>query len=322
MATNTAAATTGAATPTATGGTVGPTTPGGAHGGATGGPPTTNPGGGQPPPPPPPPPQGGNGNPLPRRDLDPPLENVMDAFKSDQRNDPQVAVKMHDKLNTELIGTRDSTHHGYVMLAKTDKRLVVVHRLSYYQAPFGTTNKAWHQKLFAFTGDVMGTQMPQTIQWSARSLEILPRAIRVSKLNAQIATLMNIDVETLTPVVAGAEAATYDEVLTRHAMYVPGKYLPLLLARPMTPKETLLAINAEAVTQGEQDALDRELTGLESQSLGLLQTTPPHPWWRARFRQPSRLWTASLLKNNVLWLRGTYQLGVLPTQQRVAVLPR
>jgi hypothetical protein len=133
---------------------------------------------------------------------------------------------------------------------------------------------------------------------------------------------MNIDVETLTPVVAGAEAATYNEVLTRHAMYVPRKYLPLLLMRCMTPKEAFLAINAEAVTQGEQDALDRELTGLESQSLGLLQTTPPHPWWRARFRQPSRLWTASLLKNNVLWLRGTYQLGVLPTQQRVAVLPR
>jgi hypothetical protein len=44
---------------------------------------------------------------------------------------------------------------------------------------------------------------------------------------------MNINVETLPPVVAGAEAATYDEVRTCYSMYVP----------------------AEAVTQGEQDAL-------------------------------------------------------------------
>jgi hypothetical protein len=98
--------------------------------------------------------------------------------------------------------------------------------------------------------------MPQTIQeWSARSLEILPRAVQVSKLNAQVGTLMNIDVDTLPTVANGADVATYDEVRTRHSMYVPGKYLPLLLARRMTPKEALLAINAEAVSQGEQDAL-------------------------------------------------------------------
>jgi hypothetical protein len=98
--------------------------------------------------------------------------------------------------------------------------------------------------------------MPQTLQeWSARSLEILPRAIQVSKLNAQVGTLMNIDVDTLPTVANGADVAKYDEVRTRHSMYVPRKYLPLLLARRMTPKEALLAINAEAVSQGEQDAL-------------------------------------------------------------------
>jgi hypothetical protein len=59
------------------------------------------------------------------------------------------------------------------MLAHTDKRLVVVHRLAHYQAPLGVPNKVWHQKVSAFTGDVVGSQMPQTIQWSARSLEIL-----------------------------------------------------------------------------------------------------------------------------------------------------
>ena len=120
-----------------------------------------------------------------RRDLDPPLVlNVMDAFKSTTCNDPQVAIKMHDELNLDLISTRDSTHHGYVMLARTDKQLVVVHRIAIYQAPLEVTNEVWHQKVFAFTGDVVGGQMPQTIGWSACSLEILARSvIKVNKLN-------------------------------------------------------------------------------------------------------------------------------------------
>jgi hypothetical protein len=84
--------------------------------------------------------------------------------------------------NTELVSTRDSTHHGYVMLAKTDRHLIVVHRLSYYQAPLGVANEVWHQKLFALTGDVVGSQMPQTVQWSTRSLAAAPRAIRLCGL--------------------------------------------------------------------------------------------------------------------------------------------
>jgi hypothetical protein len=95
-----------------------------------------------------------------RRDLDPPLINVMDAFKSTTCNDPQVAIMTHDEFNRDLISTWDLTHHSYVMLAWTDKRLVVVHRLTLYQAPLGVSNEVCHQKRFAFTGDVVGGQMP------------------------------------------------------------------------------------------------------------------------------------------------------------------
>ena len=139
MATTATIDITGATMTTATDGEVGQTLPSGAPYGVPGGPPAASTGGGQLPTPPPLA-LGENGRPLPksyleyytlRRDFDPPLEGVMDAFKSGQRNDPQLVVKTHDELNTKLILTRDSTNHGYVMLAKTDKRLVVVHRLSH-----------------------------------------------------------------------------------------------------------------------------------------------------------------------------------------------
>jgi hypothetical protein len=179
----------------------------------------------------------------------------MDAFKTEDRNDPTVAIKTHDDLNAELLQTRDSTHHGYVLLAKTDSRLIVAHRLSQYQPGLGMPVEGWHQKLFAFTGDVFENQMPQTILWPTRALEELTTATRVAKLNTQIADLMNDGTITLPPIVVGATADTYDEIPTRYSMYVPGKYLPILLARRMTPKEALLAINAEAVTQNEQDLM-------------------------------------------------------------------
>jgi hypothetical protein len=68
-----------------------------------------------------------------RRDLEPPLDSVMDAFKSEDQNDPTIAFKTHDDLNADLLQTQDSTHHDYVLLAKSDSRLIVIHRLSQYQ---------------------------------------------------------------------------------------------------------------------------------------------------------------------------------------------
>ena len=136
----------------------------------------------------------------------------MDAIKCTTQNDPQVVIMTHNELNVELISTRDSMHHSYVMLARTDKQLIVTHRLSHYQAPIGVLSVAWQQKLFAFTGDMIGNQMPQTIQWSAHLLEVLPRAVCVSKLNAQVGALMNNGLDRLPPVAAGADMALYNEI--------------------------------------------------------------------------------------------------------------
>jgi hypothetical protein len=141
------------------------------------------------------------------------------------------------------------------MLSKTDSKLIVLHRLSHYTTPLGVANEPWHQKLFALTGDVVGSQMPQTAQVPLRALDILPQPVKIAKLAAQLTSLLNNTVLTLGPVATGANASQFDEMETQFMMYVPGKYLPLLIACRMTPKEALMAINAEAVVQNEQDTL-------------------------------------------------------------------
>jgi hypothetical protein len=104
------------------------------------------------------------------------------AFKSADQNDPTVAIKTHDYLNTQLLQTWDSTHHGYVILAKSDSQRIVAHRLSQYQPILlGMPVEGWHQKLFAFTGNIFENQMPQTILWPTHALELV-QATRVTKL--------------------------------------------------------------------------------------------------------------------------------------------
>jgi hypothetical protein len=67
--------------------------------------------------------------------------------------------------------------------------------------------------------------------------------------------LLNDTVHTLGPAAIGVNVSLYDELVTRYMTYVPGKYLILLIVHRMTPKEALLAINTEAVSQNEQDTL-------------------------------------------------------------------
>jgi hypothetical protein len=71
-------------------------------------------------------------------------------------------------------------------------------------------------------------------------------------------------------------------------MYVPGKYLPLLLVRQLTPKEALLAINAEAVAQNEQDALKLLIEWLRA-AVKRARTLPPTlPIMEAKFARKQR----------------------------------
>jgi hypothetical protein len=182
---------------------------------------------------------------------------VMDMFRGAPLSTDPVGMvaKTYDKLIEGILDTKDSNHHGYIMISKTDNRLIVLHHLLFYSALLGVGNEPWHQKLFALTGNFIGSQMPQTTQMPVRGLDLLPHSVKVAKLANQLMSLQNPDVHTLGSVAIGADASLYDEVKTRFSMYVPGKYLPLLIARRMTPKEALIAVNAEAVLQNKQDTL-------------------------------------------------------------------
>jgi hypothetical protein len=118
---------------------------------------------------------------------------------------------------------------------------------------------------------------------------------------------MNVGMENLTPVAVGADTATYDDIHTRHFMFVPGKYLPLLIMQHMTPKEALLTMNVEAVSQNEQDALKPLIdwlrvvavtqTAVDDTTTSLVACTFPrtHPIMEVEFGEKQRAMVERIL---------------------------
>jgi hypothetical protein len=185
-----------------------------------------------------------------------PIEFVMDVFKAVDRNE-DLAIKSHRELNEDIVTSRDTMPHGYVSMSKTDDRLLILHRITFYPSPMGTPPNNWQDKIYAMTGDTMGNQLPQTVIWPTRLLEPIGRIVKVQKTADLIATLMGTDLENVPPVEAATPATEYDEIQTRYGMYVPGKYLTMLLEKRLRPKEALIMIltETELTSQGDTDVL-------------------------------------------------------------------
>jgi hypothetical protein len=63
----------------------------------------------------------------------------MDMFKIyTPHADPSLAALLaYDKLNANILYTKDSNHPGYIMVSKTDSKLIALHWLSFSYSTHG-----------------------------------------------------------------------------------------------------------------------------------------------------------------------------------------
>jgi hypothetical protein len=66
---------------------------------------------------------------------------------------------------------------------------------------------------------------------------------------------MGTEATTLAPMGTNIPAEDFDKIETRYGMYVPWKYLPMLLETELTPKEALCKVAMEATSQGDSSIL-------------------------------------------------------------------
>jgi hypothetical protein len=170
-----------------------------------------------------------------------PINYVMDVFKASDRNS-DVAVKSCLELNDDIVTSWDTMHHGYVTLSKADGRLLILHRITFYPSPMGNPPNSWQDKIYAMTGDTTGNQMPQMVIWPTRILEPLGWVIKVQKTTDLVSLLMGTALETVPLVAVNTPSAEYDKVQTQYGMYVPGKYLSMLLEKRLQPRDALIKL--------------------------------------------------------------------------------
>ena len=159
------------------------------------------------------------------------------------------------RLLGEVIQTKE-VPQAFLMLAADDDRLLIAHRLCYFPKPLGAPARSWEEKVIGLTGDVMGNQLPQALNFNGMLLRGTSRAIRVPKtLALRLALEANPNMAAVVPVDAEAAEDTYDVVRTRYAMCVPPKYVPIFLGDRLTPREGFVAVEQAVRENGDELAL-------------------------------------------------------------------
>jgi hypothetical protein len=114
-------------------------------------------------------------------------------------------------------------------------RIYVVHKLARYPRAFDGRETPWDHALFGFLGDVIGSAI-QTVRLPEDPFRLTQQAMIYNEetLATELPGLGN---EALFPRLPAAHQQGV-QIQTRHLMYLPTKYAPLLLdSRGYTPKE-------------------------------------------------------------------------------------
>jgi hypothetical protein len=140
------------------------------------------------------------------------------------------------------------------MLSKSNAKMCVLrippHYLPSHMYGFATRELGEPNACTGKRCDRKTVATQQTLIWSACILEHLNHTVKVLKLAKQITVLMVIDPTTLAPMGATFPAKEVEEIETHYGMYVPWKYLPMILESRLMPKEELCRIGMEATSQG------------------------------------------------------------------------
>jgi hypothetical protein len=175
---------------------------------------------------------------------------------------------------TRVFQSADSMPHAYVTLAGDDDdgvgTLLLVHRPAKYPVTMGQLATPWDNRAFAFAGDVQGT-----VGGFINIVEFPNDAFHVAGGNG-VATQLRIPtaafldeafagdphVQTVGPFVEG-DAGT-EVARTRQYMYVPPKYVPILLEQRLSPREAWTRVQGAITLDGAAEACAPLLTWLRA----------------------------------------------------------
>ncbi|MGH7974646.1 MAG: hypothetical protein ACREBR_03905 [bacterium] len=226
-----------------------------------------------------------------------------DAVMSEFKPDPTVSP---GDLTERVMHAADAEPQAYVMVYKDERdgqhKTLLLHRPKIYPRALGAVETPWDDEGWAFVGDITGQQIT-TVAWPDAAFR-LTAPVEVPPLHEMHPDLeiepvvqfadeeSDEDVEeekneckdeAELEVVPGVEAESQNEkgtsereqvnkvprelLRTRNVMYVPPKYVPLLLGEQLTTRATWKRIGSAIIRDGNQRACRPLLNWLRISSI-------------------------------------------------------
>ena len=146
------------------------------------------------------------------------------------------------EIRNKVYASATTIPHAYVYLCRDDPtdptdhgRSILLHRVAKYPVYMGHALTQWNDIPFAFYGDVINQQIT-TVTFPGNTFHQVGQAHRVpSNQLMDIIVNQDLTVQLLGPF-NNANAGT-ELVQARNVMYVPFRYVNLLLTAPLTPQE-------------------------------------------------------------------------------------
>jgi hypothetical protein len=119
----------------------------------------------------------------------------------------------------------------------------------------GARAEQWNDKVLMFTGDVVGSQVPQAVFLPPLLLSTVTDKVSVHPLNQQLLNFhANDNMEVQEPVEADTPAAMIEKIGTCHAMYLLAQLVPLFLTQRRAPRDALMAVHTVLIETGDLEA--------------------------------------------------------------------
>ena len=132
-----------------------------------------------------------------------------------------------------------------------DRKIVALHRPSYYEPDLADPAPQWDDKIFLFLGDLRpGSHFIQTVETpdSIFSLTDAQRVLNQASIDAAWAADQAVDI---LPALA-ATAANSEQVVTRRLFPVPWKYVPLVLGKSLSRREAWTTLSTAIAADNNQ----------------------------------------------------------------------
>ena len=137
------------------------------------------------------------------------VQVLLDLFKISEGEAPRSADSLYEDVQRS---SQREMPHMYIMYCKDTSTITVIHRAMNFTVPMGRQAEPWMDKVLAFNGDIVGTQLPQVVFMPRKLFSVVNPAVRCKPMQEILLDFLQDDnLEVCEPVSVDADTSCCSE---------------------------------------------------------------------------------------------------------------